>query len=145
MDSVISKMMRMMSIVFMAGMMCNAYLASQANQWDYMVGYSFIGALGTAIFTALWAWTTYNVKSILEGKERKDFGGNLIATSIAFPGVMVSICFIGGAIIAAMHGQWDYAVGMSLLGGACSAVISALWCWAEYSYVYSAKYNSNFR
>jgi hypothetical protein len=145
MDSSVSKMMRMIAIVFMGGMMYDAYLASQANQWDYMVGYSFIGALGTGIFTALWAWTTYNVKEVLKGKDRKDLGGNLIATSIAIPGVMVSVCFIGGSTIAALHGQWDYVVGMSLLGGLCCAVITALWCWAEYNYCYNATYNSNFR
>jgi hypothetical protein len=128
-------MLKIMSAIFVAGCLADGYLASEADKWDFVIGYCLVGAVGAAILTGIWAITAYNIKALLgTNKERKDLPGGLIATSLAFPGAIVALMFVACAVIAGLHGKFDYGLGLTALGGVAQCILTGIWCATDYNY-----------
>jgi len=134
MDSTISKMLKIMAAIFAAGCLADGYIGSEADKFDYVMGFCLIGGGVATLLTIIWAVTAYNIKDILKGKERKDVSGNLIGTAISIPAILVSLMTVGCSIIAALHGKFDYSVGLCLIGGAAQCVITLIWCITDYNF-----------
>jgi len=134
-DTTISKMMRLIVVLLVGGALADGYLAIIANDFADAMGFALEGAVTTALFTLLWTITTYNVRSQLGSKERKDLPGSVVGTVIALPAMLFTVAFVAGSVAADMHGIMPYSHGFLLLGGTCALVVSLIWCIAEYAHV----------
>jgi hypothetical protein len=127
--------MRLIVVALVGGALTDGFLAIQAEDFPSAMGFAFLGAVITAVFTIMWVVTSYNVRAELGTRDRKDLPGSIVGAVIAFPAMLFTVAFVGGSIAADMHGKMNYAAGFLLLGGVCAAVVSLIWCIAEYAHV----------
>jgi len=140
MDSSISKMLRLIACLFVSGCLACGYLAAEASRWPDLVGFCWGAAFISAAFTIIWVFTAYWMGQFLgEGKRSDITQKSIVSTAVAFPAALTSLCFVGGAVAAAMHGEFPFAHWLLYGGALCAAVLTAIWCFAELTFVHDMK------
>jgi len=134
-DTTISKMMKLLGLVFAAGSLANAFLSVEKADWGAVMAFSWAAAIFTFGFTLIWTVSTNKMKAVLKDTPRADVSGGPVATLVAVPAILVAISFVGGAVAAGTHGDFGPATGLLYAGFFCCALINIVWCAAELGYV----------
>jgi len=140
MDTTISKMLKVIATIIVAGCIADGYLALNAGEWSYLIGFCWVGAIYSVLFTLIWGISKSNMSELLGKMSRSEITKeSIIGTAIAIPAFLVALGFVGGGVSAGMHGE--FATAHWLLFGAafCCGVLNIIWCCFEYSFVEDQK------
>jgi hypothetical protein len=143
MDTSISKMLKLVATLFVGGCFASSYLAVEASRWGDLIGFCWGAAVISGVFTLIWVFTAYQMADTLgEGKRSDITSKSIVSTAVAFPTVLASLCFVGGAVSAAMHGEYATAHWLLYGGAFCAAVLNVIWCVSEVIFVTDMKIKS---
>jgi hypothetical protein len=141
MDTVISRMMRLLGVIVVLGFAASGLLSAQLKNWDGTVAFLVYGAIAAGIFTAIWVVGGLAIlDKIGKGHKRSDITKQrIIGTSTGVLALIVSAGFFTAGIAATNGTDNTYALVLEVVGALATAALCAGWCFADYLFLDSSK------
>lgn len=142
MDTTVSRMIKLIGALLVTGFVTCGILSAQAADFGNALGFMWGGLAAAALFTVIWAITSYQMAELLGKRKRSEITSeSIIGLSIAFLALMSALGFVAAAIAAAAGepGSWGEAHKFLWSGNASGGILTIIWCVSEYNFVQRAK------
>jgi hypothetical protein len=137
MDTVISRMMRLLGVIVVMGFATSGLLCAQLKHWDGAVAFLIYGAIAAGLFTAIWVVGGLQIlDKIGKGKKRTDITKQrIVGVSTGVLALIVAAGFFTAGIAATNATDNTYALVLEVFGALATAALCAGWCFADYYFL----------
>ena len=141
MDTIISRMMRLLGVIVVLGYVASGLRTAQLQDWDGTIAFLVFGAIAAGVFTLIWTIATYNILDEI-GKDRKRSditNRSIVGVSIGSLALFICAGFITAGQAATNGTNNTYSLWFNFLAFASTAILSIGWCCAELAFIKNEK------
>jgi hypothetical protein len=141
MDTIISRMMRLLGVIVVGGYVTSGLMTAQLQDWGGCIAFLVFGTIFACGYTAIWTCGTYQIlDQIGKGKKRSDVTKqSIVGLSIGVLALLISAGFVTAGIAATNGTDNTYSLWLEFLGAAATCALAGGWCMADYYFVGNQK------
>jgi hypothetical protein len=140
MDTIISRMMRLLGVLNVVGFVVGAIHCADAKDWPSCLFYLCYGVISAGIFTLIWAVSGSYMQDLLKKHSRDEYTKtSAIGLSVGILALFTCVGFVCVGLSATWANDIFYALWFHALGTLTTGVLAIIWCVTDYNFVQSAK------